>query len=63
MKIKQIKNQMRRDFIAIFECEHCNHNEELNGYDDEYFHRKVIPQMKCKSCGQKSPEDYRPLMP
>jgi len=62
MKIKRITSQHRRDFSAIFECEHCQVTYEVHGcYDDDNFHRNVIPKFKCKSCGQQSPEDYRPL--
>ena len=61
MKIKTIKSQNRRDFIAIYECEHCNHEAEGYGYDDANFHRKVIPKMKCGSCGKIVGDDYRPL--
>jgi transcription elongation factor Elf1 len=62
MKIKTITSQHRRDFTAILECEHCGHEEKLNcGYDDDNFHRNVIPQIKCGSCDKKSPETYRPL--
>jgi len=32
-----------------------------SGYDDDNFHRNVIPNMTCESCGEKSPSDYRPL--
>ncbi len=63
MKIKEIINQSRRDFRAIYECEHCGKAESGSGYDDEYFHRKVIPEMKCKECGRKADENYRPLSP
>ena len=62
MKIKQINSQSRRDFWADMECEHCGHIEkDVSGYDDNYFHSKVIPAMECKSCGKKSPESSRPL--
>ena len=61
MKIKTITDQIRRDFRAIFICEHCNIEEKGKGYDDEYFHRKVIPEMQCKECGKKADENYRPL--
>lgn len=61
MKIQTIKSQHRRDFIAIYKCEHCGHTETGSGYDDEYFHNSVIPIMECKSCGKVAPEDYRPL--
>lgn len=61
MKIKQILSQSRRDFKAIYECEHCGHTEEGSGYDDQYFHEQVIPNMTCPKCEKKAPEDYRPL--
>ena len=65
MKIKKITQQYRRDFQAIYEC-HCGHTQTGSGYDDEYFHNKVIPAMKCEKCGQTSKdskEEYRPLAP
>lgn len=52
MKIKRIINQYRRDFQAIYECQHCGHEERRSGYDDAYFHEKVIPAMPCGSCGK-----------
>lgn len=62
MKIKKINNQIRRDFWADMECESCGHIEkDVSGYDDDNFHRNVIPEMECKSCGEKSPKDYRPM--
>jgi len=61
MKIKKILHQHRRDFTAIYICEHCGFEREGNGYDDDFFHQNVIPKMKCKKCEKKSPETYRPL--
>lgn len=61
MKIKRIVSQNRRDFTAIYECEHCGKEEKSGGYDDAYFHNEVIPKMKCKECGKVAPEDYRAL--
>lgn len=62
MRIIEIISQMRRDFSALFECEHCKQTETIKGcYDDSYFHQKVIPKMKCKNCGKKSDENYRSL--
>jgi len=61
MKIKEIISQHRRDFTAVMECEHCGHTEiDNSGYDDDYYHRNVIPKMKCPKCGKTSPEDYTP---
>lgn len=61
MKIKKILNQHRRDFNAIYECEHCNHEQKGSGYDDANFHQNVIPRMKCDKCGGFADESYRPL--
>lgn len=62
MKIKTILSQHRRDFSAILECEHCAHEEKLtSGYDDDNYHRNVIPSFKCSACGLKAPDNYRAL--
>ena len=61
MKIQKIVSQSRRDFTAVYECEHCGYTEERGGYDDNNFHVNVIPQMKCAECGKVSGNDYRPL--
>lgn len=61
MKINKIESQTRRDFYAIYECEHCGHTERDYGYDDDNFHRNVIPSMKCKNCNKTADEDYRPM--
>jgi transcription elongation factor Elf1 len=64
VKIKRIISQHRRDFWAIYECEHCGHvTSEKSGYDDANFHNNVIPKMKCEKCGEVASEDYRPLAP
>jgi transcription elongation factor Elf1 len=61
MKIKEITNQNRRDFHAVYVCEHCGHEEKGSGYDDANFHQNIIPAMKCKACGKSAAENYRPL--
>lgn len=64
MKIQKILTQHRRDFTATLVCEHCESTQKLDGgYDDDFFHDKVIPSIKCKSCGEAAPSDYRPLKP
>ena len=63
MKIKTILTQSRRDFTAIYECEHCGFEIKGIGYDDTNFHNNVIPDMVCKKCNKKAPSDYRPLQP
>lgn len=53
MRIKQMISQYRRDFTALMQCEFCEHTETLtSGYDDSYYHREVIPNQKCKKCGE-----------
>lgn len=61
MKIKKILSQHRRDFTAIYECEHCGFEEESSGYDDAYFHNNVIPSMNCPKCKLKASSEYRAL--
>lgn len=61
MHIDRILKQTRRDFTAVFVCEHCGYAEEKNGYDDSYFHTVVIPGMTCKMCDKKADGTYRPL--
>lgn len=61
MHIKEILSQNQRDFWAIYECEHCGDTEKRSGYDDSYFHRVVIPEMRCKKCNKQASEKYRPL--
>jgi len=60
MKIVKIKSQHRRDFLAVYKCEHCDNEEEGRGYDDANFHNNVIPEMKCKECGKTAGDDYKP---
>lgn len=61
MKIQKILNQNRRDFTAIYECEHCGHTKQGEGYDDACFHDNVIPKMVCSECGKGKADDYRPM--
>ena len=61
MKIKEILSQHRRDFQAIYVCEHCQYEVKGYGYDDYNFHQNVVPHKKCKNCGEEAPENYRPL--
>ena len=61
MHIKKITSQNRRDFHAIYECEHCGFTEKRGGYDDANFHQNVIPKMVCDKCGKQASENYRAL--
>ena len=62
MKIKKIISQHRRDFVAIYECEHCDWEYEAPGYDDRNFHDNVIPEMECAGCGGTADKNYRGLV-
>lgn len=55
MRIKHKISQYRRDFRAVYECEHCGHEREGNGYDDTNFHQNVIPKKVCDECGKTAP--------
>ena len=63
MKIKRIISQNRRDFQAVYECEHCEWGQIGPGYDDMHFHQHVVPTMPCPKCGKTAGDDYRPLAP
>ena len=63
MKIERMLYQHRRDFRAVFKCEHCGHDEIISGYDDAFYHTTVIPKMKCKNCNKIADGNYRPLAP
>lgn len=53
MKIKKVTFEMGNDFSAIMECEHCGHEaENRSGYNDGFYHSRVIPAMRCSSCGK-----------
>lgn len=56
MKLIEKKNQNRRDFIGVYQCESCGHIEEISSYDDRNFHDNVIPAKKCKNCGKSTNE-------
>lgn len=59
MKIKDITWQLHNDFYALMVCEHCGHEQEIkSGYDDEYYHTRVIPKMVCKKCSKNRDGDY-----
>lgn len=53
MKISKITSQHGNDFSAEMECEHCQAKAKLtSGYHDNFYHTRVIPAMKCGSCGK-----------
>lgn len=59
MHIDRYLSRNRRDFTAMYRCEHCNAVSEAIGYDDSYFHAVVIPNMECDSCGKAASDDYK----
>jgi len=61
MKIRSIVSQHRRDFQAIYVCEHCGETHQAYGYDDANFHNNVIPKMECSKCSKTASSEYTPL--
>lgn len=55
MRIVKTADWLRRDFTAKIQCESCGATDTIGGYDDSNYYNNVIPNMACKSCGQKSP--------
>jgi len=60
MHIKSIVSQHRRDFKAVYECEHCGYTETRGGYDDHYYHTTVVPGLTCPDCGKTAGTSYVP---
>ena len=56
MQLTKMKNKIRNDFTGVYVCEFCKFQEESYGYDDNDFHRNVIPKMKCKACKKSTNE-------
>lgn len=53
MKITKKTHQYRRDFDADIKCEFCGNEEKLmGGYDDHYYHTKVLTAITCSKCGK-----------
>lgn len=53
MKIREITSTHNNDFRAVMVCEHCESTQQLNtGYNDSYYHSRVIPAMVCVTCGK-----------
>lgn len=64
MYIFEKLTQHRRDFRAIYKCEHCGHEVEHYGYDDANFHENVIPNGVCPECRKTSGGvPYKPINP
>ena len=55
MKIVKTYNWHRRDFHFDALCEHCGNTQtHSDGYDDANYYENVIPNIKCKKCGESS---------
>ena len=63
MRISRILRQHRRDFWATYFCEHCGYEHDGEGYDDDNFHKNVVPKMKCHMCHKTAPANYKPRDP
>lgn len=53
MKITKTYNWSRRDFCYEAKCEGCGNVEQHGGgYDDANYYENVVPNQKCKKCGE-----------
>jgi len=52
MFVSSVTDTINNDFYCIYECEHCHHKQKGYGYNDSYFHDKVIPSKTCPECGK-----------
>ena len=60
MYILNKTSQHNNDFTAILQCEHCDSTQRLtSGYNDSNYYNKVIPAIRCNSCGKKG----KPITP
>lgn len=62
MKLKFVKPTSSRDLYGKVECEHCGTEAELRGgYDDGFWHDKVLPAWHCKveTCGKNRAGELR----
>ena len=51
MKIKKIISCLGNDYSAVMVCEHCGHEcIDEHGYNDSFYHNKIIPNMICLNC-------------
>ena len=55
MKLMKIRDKMRNDFWADYECEHCGYKlDDKSGYSDDHYFDKVIPNAICPNCNKSS---------
>jgi len=53
MEITKTYNWNRRDFSYDAKCQFCGHVTNDNyGYDDDNYYNNVVPNTKCKNCGE-----------
>ena len=61
MYIKEILSKYSGDFTATLKCEHCGNESNLGtGYDDAFYHNRVIPAMYCVACGKNLSGNEKP---
>lgn len=54
MKMKKILYKDNTEYKALYECENCGKYKKCYWSDDIYFNDKVIPDIRCSSCGMSS---------
>lgn len=69
MEFVKTESQNRRDVYFMAKCEGCGNVEKgIAGYDDNHYWQNVLPDMKCKVCGQSTktlshPEGHKVMVP
>jgi C4-type Zn-finger protein len=62
MKILEVLSTHRNDFTARMECEHCGSKQKLStGYNDANYHERVIPGLRCETCGKNRAGEVAPV--
>ena len=60
MKIISLDQGNGRDLYGMMKCEHCNTSARLSGgYNDAFWHEKVLPAFHCKECGKNRAGELR----
>jgi len=63
MKIKTVESQHHRDFYAIYQCEHCGHEQRGPACATHFLAAVVVPTMACAECSKKDDDTSRVLAP
>ncbi len=60
MRIAKVIARHNKQMNLRFECEYCGYVFIGTGYDCEYFHESVVPELACDSCGKTAGSGFVP---